>query len=162
MDIGSHFFKMIPFFEEIFMKHGSKSVTKKSLFCLCAFTAALSFGCNDSKQAEDTNNDDEKFVFSTYRSHSAVTNHFEMNSQAGCALDSDCQDGMFCFLGLSPAARETRRGEKGRPAWGCATQEGGCASAANPSKTPRSRQERFFRRRFAQGALLPLLPVQNS
>ena len=76
---------------------------RKSLFCLCAIVAAFSFGCSDSGDKDNSNDDetvDGPFVFVVRSEDESVTRTFEMNSQAGCALDSDCASGMFCFHGL--------------------------------------------------------------
>lgn len=84
---------------------------RKTLFCLCALAATISFGCNNDSKTT-TNDDtpvtpgtpgtqtDDSLVVSTNKPHETVTRDFEMNSTKGCALDSDCKTGMFCFHGL--------------------------------------------------------------
>ncbi|MBO4350399.1 MAG: hypothetical protein J6A01_05570, partial [Proteobacteria bacterium] len=72
-------------------------ISAKSLFCICALTAFAAFGCNDENDTLKTN--DQSFVFLSNKPHNEVTRSFAMNSRAGCALDSDCMNGMFCFHG---------------------------------------------------------------
>ncbi len=78
----------------------------------------MAAGCGDGKDKDKDNNqvpvDGGKVVFKTSEPHEAVTRVFEMNSQAGCALDSDCVDGMFCFHGLCTSeCSESNPCEKG-------------------------------------------------
>ncbi|MBQ9241952.1 MAG: hypothetical protein IJ165_01775 [Proteobacteria bacterium] len=81
--------------------------------------AALSSGCsNDSEEVQD----EARLVFLTNKPHAAVARNFEMNSQAGCALDSDCAVGMFCFHGLCTSECS----EKNPCAAGTCSENGRC------------------------------------
>ncbi|MBQ9395304.1 MAG: hypothetical protein IJU23_07275, partial [Proteobacteria bacterium] len=74
-----------------------------SVLCLCAVAAAMGFGCNDSGNSEGptvTPGSNGQMVFSTYVEHDPVERSFEMNSKSGCAIDSDCSAGLFCYHGV--------------------------------------------------------------
>lgn len=75
-----------------------------SVLCLCAVAAAMGFGCNDSGNSNNdptvTPGSGDQIVFSTYVEHDPVERSFDMESKAGCALDSDCADGRFCYHGV--------------------------------------------------------------
>lgn len=75
-----------------FIQLQERALRKKTLFCLCAVTAALGAGCGNDA-------DKDNVVYLTNKPHAIVERSFDMNSKVGCALDSDCSDGMFCFHG---------------------------------------------------------------
>ena len=79
---------------------GKKSrMARKSLFCLCALTAAMVLGCEDTKHEAPVGAGGDIGPVLTNKPHDEVTRGFAMNARNGCALDSDCAAGLFCFHG---------------------------------------------------------------
>ena len=75
-----------------------KRHSQRAVLCLCAVAAAMSFGC-DNNGNSDGSEQAVKAPVLTNTPHTAVTRSFAMNARNGCALDSDCAAGLFCFHG---------------------------------------------------------------
>ncbi len=86
-------------FDTISVGTNKGRIARKSLFCLCALTAAMAMGCKDSKEAAPGGADGSIGPVLTNKPHDEVTRSFAMNARNGCALDSDCAAGLFCFHG---------------------------------------------------------------
>ena len=113
----------------------NRRMARRSLFSLCALAAVMAFGCgNESKKSQPeptvthgTEPDDDNLVFLTNTPHETVSRGFEMNSAAGCAIDSDCAAGMFCFHGQC-----TNECSESNPcAKGTCSKHGRCVASAS-------------------------------